>query len=134
MTKVYIKQNGVKVEIEVSEEMANEMREIRRYEWRQESKARYHCTSMDRIEAKGSMFADPKGSPEEQLIAEEDHKKEQESLANALESLSAEQRKIVQMRFYDGMELQEIADEFGVTKQAIFNRIQKILKKLKKVF
>ncbi len=129
MTKVYIKQNGTKVVVEVSEQMANDMKELRRAEWRQEAKAKYYCKSINE-----DYLVAPNGSAEDQHILEETKKEEQALLIKALKTLSESQKEIVQKRFVKGMELQEIADEYGITKQAVFNRLQKILKKLKKVF
>ena len=53
-------------------------------------------------------------------------------LNKALEVLSSEQRKIVQGVFYEKRPLIAVAEEMGITYQAIQNRLKRILEKLKK--
>lgn len=54
------------------------------------------------------------------------------SLASAMKDLNDVDRRILYLRFYNQSTLDEIAKEFGVSKTAIFYRLQRILKTIRK--
>lgn len=132
MTTVYIKQNGTKVTVEVTEEIAEYLKHTRRQIWCNEAKEEYHTTSLDSMEANGSVFACSALGAEEQLIAREVAVEQRTRLKLAMRTLSQEQLKLVKMRYVDRMKLAEIAIVFGITYQAVQNRIKKILRKIRK--
>ncbi len=115
MTKIYVKANGVKVEVDVTEAVADCLQACRRSEWNSDAKAKYHTTSLEKLEENGSIFADPSLSPEEAMIDREDKAEEMRKLKKAMATLSTEQRKIVHMRFVKRMELKEIGKIFGIS-------------------
>jgi RNA polymerase sigma-70 factor (ECF subfamily) len=59
---------------------------------------------------------------------------EKEKLKRALGTLNKEQKDLVRKVFFNGEQLKDIAREYGTTYQAIQNRMDKIIKKLQKVF
>ena len=55
-----------------------------------------------------------------------------EALPKAIKKLTARQREVVVMYFWDNMTQQEIAEELGITQQAVSLYIDYSLKKLRK--
>ncbi len=60
-----------------------------------------------------------------------DEKTRQEIILEVLNTLPVDQRTVLQMYFYDGMKLQEIADELGVPMSTVTGRLQKAKTKVK---
>ncbi|MEG1806476.1 MAG: hypothetical protein RR327_08870, partial [Clostridia bacterium] len=88
MTQIYIKENGKKVTIEVSDEVAVAIEETRRDIWKSEAKAQYHNTSLDGIEEDGAIFASEELSPLDEYIEREDKKNESLALRQAISTLA----------------------------------------------
>ena len=65
---------------------------------------------------------------EEEIFAESD----QEELYRALETLSPEQRKLLERVFLDGVSQRQIAEEENVSEVAVSQRIKRIRAKLDK--
>lgn len=134
MTTIYIKQNEVKITIEVTEQVAETMKEARRAEWRNDAKEKYHNSSLTDMESTGKLFGDKASSAEELMVEREERVEQNKKLRSGMDNLTPEQRKIIKMRFVERMELTEIAEELGITYQAVQQRLKTILKKLKKLF
>ena len=125
-------------DIAVNEETAQAYQEIRRMEWRQEkSKQRHEQLSLETLTDAGMQFADEDSNIEEKLITKEDRLEKDKLLIllqGAVASLKPYQRKMVKMAFYENKSYSEIGQAFGISKQSAFERMQTILKKLKKSF
>lgn len=65
-----------------------------------------------------------------ELIVE--NAEEYESLYKAIKNLMPQQRDIIMKRYFLDMEIDEIANELGIKKQSINDRLNKIYKQLKK--
>lgn len=126
------------IQLEATEEVAHAYQEIRRMEWRQEkAKQRHEQFSLETLTDAGMQFADEDSNIEEQLITKEERLEKDKLLIllqGAVASLKPYQRKMVKMAFYENKSYSEIGQAFGISKQSAFERMQTILKKLKKSF
>lgn len=133
------------VEIEATEEQAKEFIKMNREMWFQERRKKKFERSMDAMTAdkdkngetqKGVQFKDERASVQEEM--EERHTRRERdnllfALGKAMKILTPEQRRIVQMKFYEGRNETEIGRILGITKQSAQDRVKVILRKLKKV-
>lgn len=126
------------IQLEATEEVAHAYQEIRRMEWRQEkAKQRHEQFSLETLTDAGMQFADEDSNIEEKLITKEEQLEKDKLLIllqGAVASLKPYQRKMVKMAFYENKSYSEIGQAFGISKQSAFERMQTILKKLKKSF
>lgn len=83
--------------------------------------------SLDKSVENGFDAIDESSDLEENLITHLNY----EALHKAIEKLEPQQRWLIKKLYFEKCTLTDIAKELGVTKQAISNRNQKILKKLK---
>ncbi|ULQ53260.1 RNA polymerase sigma factor [Flavihumibacter fluvii] len=70
-------------------------------------------------------------SPEEHLIACQDQTKLQELLLNYINNLPPRQKELIVMKFYEGLNYDEIVEKTGLTHRTVYNKIHEALKKLK---
>ena len=122
-------------EIEVSEEFANEYalieKETQREEWRYQWRSRKKLVSLDVLAERGSQFECGNESTEDIIISNEI----KESLRKAINNfLTPSQIKLLKLIYIENKSLKELAEEFGVSYQAIQNRHAKILNRLRKFF
>ena len=116
-------------EIEIDESTATLIKDLDRQEYNNNKKeTRRHCSIEKGLEF--GIIADTSVDVEQEYIQGEELKQ----LHKALKTLTAEQRKLVCKVFYDKQPLKEIAAEYGTTYQAIQNRLNKILERLRKNF
>lgn len=138
MQKIYVKdENGKRVTVEVSDDVAAEYRRCLREEWRGNANEKYHTKSLEVIIKAGSDFRDDDSDVEETLIKAERELIKDSRLKNlhkALDSLLPEQRELITKIYFEGLSQEEIAEREGVSKQAISNRVQRIYQRLKKFF
>ena len=59
------------------------------------------------------------------------HRLDLQKLREAMQQLNDEERRLIEMYFWDEMTMQEIAEVFGISKMAVFKRHQKILDKMR---
>ena len=104
------------VSIEIDKEMAN----------RNRRETRWH-NSISRMEEAGVQFADESIDVAELLLENEANRK----LHAAMNKLLPQQKELIRQVFFEERSLVEIARETGVTVGAIWNRLQKIYKRLK---
>lgn len=104
------------VSIEIDKEMANSNRR----------ETRWH-NSISRMEEAGVQFADESIDVAELLLENEANRK----LHAAMNKLLPQQKELIRQVFFEERSLVEIARETGVTVGAIWNRLQKIYKRLK---
>ena len=104
------------VSIEIDKEMANSNRR----------ETRWH-NSISRMEEAGVQFADESIDVAELLLENEANRK----LRAAMNKLLPQQKELIRQVFFEERSLVEIARETGVTVGAVWNRLQKIYKRLK---
>lgn len=121
---------GRRVETEVREEVAKAMEESRREAWRVEAKRRYYGLSLENLRETGFPFRGEPG-PEELLIERERRREERTSLRNSLSRLTAEQKTVIKLLYFEGLSLRETAARLGISYQAVQRRRDRILQKLK---
>ena len=125
------------IEVEVAEKVSQAHQEIKRAEWRQEkSIQRHEQFSIEKLSEMGMQFADEENDIENKLILKEEQEEQRKKLfrlKNAVSSLEPEQQKIIKMSFYENKSYSEIGQALGISKQSAFDRMQTILKKLKKL-
>ena len=118
---------GNLIEIEVSEvigEVSIEIDKVMANSNRRET--RWH-NSISRMEEAGVQFADESIDVAELLLENEANRK----LHAAMNKLLPQQKELIRQVFFEERSLVEIARETGVTVGAIWNRLQKIYKRLK---
>lgn len=123
------------IDIAVNEETAQAYQEIKRAEWRQEkSKHKYEKFSLETLSEAGMQFIDEESNIEEELILKEEQVERRKLLIllqDAVASLKPSQRKMIKMAFYENKTHSEIGQVLGISKQAVQQQMQTILKKLK---
>lgn len=73
-------------------------------------------------------------SPEDQMIEEEENKEKYLLLQQLLQSLNENQRKIIEMRFFNDMKFADIASELGVSIGTVQVHLSRSLKKMKNFY
>lgn len=129
-------EEGKRVSVEVTEEVAAAYRKSLRAEWRNEAEAKYHTTSLDRIMDAGHDFADMTHNAEQILIASEDrtsHEQQMVMLREAVAQLTLLQQETVHKIFILHMTQAEVAREEGVLESVISHRVTAIYKRLRKL-
>ena len=135
MKRVYIKDNGKKIFAEVTDEQGRAITETRRAIWRNDSKERYHRkASLEAMTDRDGRTASAELNPEAVYIAAEERAERGVKLAAALKSLTPEQSRLAALVCVKNIPLKEIACRYGVTYQAVQNRLKKVLEKMKKFF
>lgn len=121
--------NGKLVDFEVSEEFAQTYNDIINEEYRAEERHKWELrkrvSSLDLILELGGQIEDPDSN-----FADEYGK--YDDLHKALSLLLPEQQELIHRIYVDGESQADIAKSLGVCKQAINNRLQRILENLKK--
>lgn len=84
---------------------------------------------LDYDEALEETVASSDAEPEEHVV----RKEEVEAIWRYVSMLPDEDQKLVVMRYYEKMGFQQIADHFGITREATKKRGQRVLKRLKKL-
>ena len=121
--------NGKFIDIEVADEFALQHEKIEAEEarqiWREKKRK---DSSLERMVETGFQVDDPNSNIEEKLL----EKCDIEQLSEAINSLTEDQKWLVQQVFYYDRKQSEIAAELCICKQALNNRIARILEKIKK--
>ena len=121
---------GETVTIETNETLGQEIKEIEREHHRKHRMKKRYCYSMDMASEDGIQYADETSYLDKKLL-------EQEHLATlrrAMTELSTEQIKLIDSVFFNGRQLKELASELGITYQAVQNRLNKALDRIRKHF
>ena len=105
-------------------------RDFERMEKRAQRERLRFCSLEKLVEEDGFDVPDDSPSVEEQVFA----RIEIQKLHKALSMLAPEQQKIIKLVYFDGIEQQEVARLFGISKGAISQRLQTIYKKLKEFY
>ena len=128
MKKISYEINGTRVEVEVADEFAALYEQMDEEEKRVNRKETRRHQSLETLVEGGFQIADPDSDIEETLIKQYDI----DRLHRALAVLTDDQKWLVEQVFYYGRKQSEIAAELGVCKQALNNRITRVIKKIKK--
>lgn len=125
------------IQVEVNEEVEQAYKDIIRAEWRYEkSKQNHEKFSLEVLTENGMQFFDESPTIEELLVEKENDIERNTaliSLQDAVASLKPYQQEMIKMFFYENKSYVEIGQAFGISKQSAFERMQTILKKLKKL-
>lgn len=71
-------------------------------------------------------------SYEELLIHSQTTQSQKDKLKSALKQLPLEERKVLNLRFFEGLSYEEIAENTGKSKQTVYNQIFSAISKLRK--
>ena len=113
-----------RVEIEVDDSLGVVIATIEKSDALQERRETRRHNSLERLsERKDGEVADPKAGINEEHI----------DLRTACEKLTAEQRRLIKEIYFDGLTVREIAERDGVVLRAVYNRLDKIHSRLKKI-
>ncbi|MCM1438731.1 MAG: hypothetical protein NC131_05910 [Roseburia sp.] len=137
MKKIYLKnKQGIKVTVEVTDEVAEQYRKCLRTEWNSNAYARYYNVSLENIVTNGKDFADEQFNAEEQLI-EYCERVERKILLRKVKAifplLTELQRKTLYKLFVLNMTQAEIAREEHVTEQAVSDRTIRLYSKIRQL-
>lgn len=113
----------------VSEDVRQKYLEDAYHEYERERKNRKKYVLVSDIDVI-QKFMNDEGS----LSSEEAYFKELERMKvkDAIRNLTEEQQELIQLIYYEGLTQKEAADKLGVSKQAVFSRLQRIYDKLRK--
>ena len=117
-------------EIEVDERLYNESKEIDRLIYNSDQRETRRHQSLDVLTFYDLEPVDESVNIEATCLFNADRQK----LKKALQLLNADQKDLVRRVFFVGQSLTFIANEQGVSVQAIHNRLNKILERLRKSF
>ncbi len=123
MSKLVTIQNEV---VEVSDELYEFMESDRKRQAAEERSDRRHLSksSFETVEVKQEYSS---RKFENQIF----HRLDLQKLREAMKLLKDEERRLIEMYYWDEMTMQEIADVFGISKMAVSKRHQKILDKMR---
>ena len=123
MSKLITVQNEV---VEVSDELYEFMESDRKRQAAEERSDRRHLSksSFETVEVKQEYSS---RKFENQIF----HRLDLRRLQEAMKLLNDEERRLIEMYYWDEMTMQEIADVFGISKMAVSKRHQKILDKMR---
>lgn len=138
MAKIYFKnEQGKRIAVEVSNEIAKNYREILQEEWRGNAYESYYTTSLERITVRGHDFEDKSRNVEEEFLDKERkqiNKLRLNILHKAIDSLLPEQKELLRQVYSMGISQRKIAENEGVDESTISKRMERIYRRLKKFF
>lgn len=127
MVKIKYEINGRFVDVEVTEEFAAMYKELEKSELLTNRKETRRHQSLDKSLDNGYDIPDDRVNIEATAILDD----KIEKLYKAIEKLQPQQKWLIEQVFFLGRPKLEIAHELGVNKQAVSNRINRILTSLK---
>lgn len=130
MKKIKNEINGTFVEIEVSDEFARQYEQIETEEKRVNRKETRRHQSLETLIESGFQIADQESDIEEKTFHNDDIRQ----LRHALETLTVDQKWLIEQVYFLDRKQSEIAAELGINPVAVWNRLQKIYNKIKKFF
>ena len=96
----------------------------------------YHarCSSIEEMEElTGLGIKDIQADTEEKIIMEETRQEQKELVKKALTYLTDRQRTFIRLIFFEEKTQEEVAHQFGISKQAVRNAMARIYASLKKI-
>ena len=129
MVTIQYEINGKMIDIEVTEEFAKHYEKIQAQSKQQHWRNKKHkdC-SLDAMLESGYQAEDPNSNIEDLFV----RKCDLQMLYKAIERLKPQQKWLIYQVYFCGRNQIEIAKKMGLCKQAVNNRIERIIEKLKK--
>ena len=115
-------------EIEVDEHLGGMLLDLNRQQDNNDQKETRRHFSLNGMDYEGELFASAEDT-EGEVVRREDMAR----LYSAMEALSPSQRELVQKVYFEERKITDIAREEGVSKQSVHERVERALKKLKKI-
>ena len=119
--------NGEISEIEVDESLGELLVDFDRQEYNNDHKETRRHTSLDRLSYEGEWFVSGENVGEELLRREDETR-----LRAAIQALTPAQRELIIKIYFEKRRVVDIARAEGVSKQSVYERVGRALKKLKK--
>lgn len=116
------------IEIEVTEEWGNMLVDLSRKEYNNNQTETRRHISLDGMDYEGELFTDD--TDIEYLLIQNQNS---ETLHEAIWTLLPQQKELLRKVYFEGRTIVSIAQEEGVSKQSVHERLNRALKKLKKV-
>lgn len=116
-------------EVEVDERLGGMLLDLDRQQDNNDQKETRRHFSLNGMDYEGELFASAEDT-EGEAVRREDMAR----LYSAMEALSQSQRELVQKVYFEERKITDIAREEGVSKQSVHERVERVLKKLKKNF
>ncbi len=91
------------------------------------------CSSLEEMQRNGFDIIDESANPEERMIENERKTELKECMRIALKQLNERQQEMVQMVYFEDKTQDEVAEHYGISKQAVSNAMQRIYATLKKI-
>ena len=136
MKEIYLKdENGNKITVQVSDDLAVEYRKSLREEWKNDAYENYHTVSLENAIETGKGFAAEQPNAEEIFIENCERQERQlllKKLKVVLPKLTELQRSTIHKLFALNMSQAEIAREEGVSQQVVNRRVARIYAQLKR--
>lgn len=85
----------------------------------------------DGLQTQGETLSGSSPSYESLLIQQQEDQERQRQLASALNQLTQKQREMIQLRFFEGLSYEQIADKTDTQKRTVYNQIHRAIKSLK---
>ncbi len=114
-------------EVEVDERLGGMLLDLDRQQYNNDHKETRRHISLDGMDYEGELFVSAKDT-EGEAVRREDMAR----LFSAMETLSPDQRELVEKVYFEERKITDIAREEGVSKQSVHERVQRALKKLEK--
>ena len=114
--------------VEVDERLGGMLLDLDRQQENNDQKETRRHVSLDGMDYEGELFASAEDT-EGEAVRREDMVR----LFSAMEALSPSQRELVEKVYFEERKITDIAREEGVTKQSVHERVERALKKLKKI-
>lgn len=130
MKKIKHEINGIFFDVEVTDEFALQYEQIETEEKRVNRKETRRHQSLETLIDSGFQIADQESDIEEKTFHNDDIRQ----LRHALETLTVDQKWLIEQVYFLDRKQSEIAAELGINPVAVWNRLQKIYNKIKKFF
>lgn len=123
----------IEVETDEQEALIKELNRDFEREDKREKTARARCVSLDYLyESEGYEVADSTPSGEQAYIEKAEKELFNARLHKAIDSLTARQKEMVIMVYFQGKSQDEVAEHYGITKSAVSHAMERIYASLKK--
>ncbi len=126
---ILVDAKGKTQEITVTDDVYATVQELDEYEQRNERRETRRCQSLEQSVDNGWDVADPNADIETIIDKKERYKK----LYEALNTLSSEQRELIDLVFFKKVSQAEVARQMGIHFTSIRDRLEVIFAKLKKI-
>ena len=116
-------------EIEVDEHLGGMLLDFDRQQYNNDHKETRRHVSLDGMDYEGELFVSA-----EDTEGEAERREDMARLFSAMEALSPAQRELVEKVYFEEQKIADIARQEGVSHTAIYDRLERIYKKIKNNF